>query len=835
MSSIGLKPGSWFNRIGMGFARSLRLGEFRLLLLACLLVAIALSVVGALGSRIEQAMQFRTSAILGADAILASTRPLDREYWELAEELGLETADSISFMSMLTNGQESRLVNVRAVSENYPLRGEILIKSDTNPEGYVEYRHPPGQGAVWAVTQAVVDLGLDKQGALQIGDMQADFVGEILLDPEGGADRIRFAPRVIMNMRDLESTGLLTPASRARYRLLLAGDRGAIEAFDEAVRPKLESYEEMVVADIRKDEVNSTVGRIISYIRLAVLLSVILSVVAMALAAQGLWRRQVVEMALLRCLGQQNRKTMLRLGLRYLIAGVPVCVLGALIGFTIQDVVGRIVQEQVIMRLPEPSLWSLAGAGLITLIALFVVTLPTLRAVQQVPSVILLRASGSPPMTQQQSTFSVLLLIVALTIFLAGDIMLALTVLPGLLLAALLFWGVTRLLIYVVGRMVRTRTSPYYVALKEVCSNGARSAWITSTLGSIVFALVLLAVFRYDIFESWGQTLPDDSPNVFAINIKQSNIEPLGEFLDGQNVGRSDMYSIIRTRIVEINGRPVSEYNFTGEAKDRVSHVFNLTETVDLPQDNEVVEGQWFQGTERGLSIEDETASELALKLGDTLTLDTAGIRHTAPILNLREVVWENIRPNFFIIATPGLLEGAPVSHMLAVHVDDDINRFINQMSREFPNISAINVSILLQRFQEIINQGSMAISTLLVFTLLAAGLVFFGILQGQKITRQLQIALLKSMGASRSFIRKAVISEFALLGIFSGLLGSAMALLTGTLMADQVFEMELVVSWYWMTISVAIGIVLVSIAGYLSIQGLLRVVPVRLLANNRG
>ncbi|MCY4275338.1 MAG: FtsX-like permease family protein [Gammaproteobacteria bacterium] len=835
MWSIGLKLGTWFSQIDMGFARSLRLSEFRLLLLACLFVVIALSVVGALGSRIEQAMQLRTSAIMGADAILSSSRPLSQIYWEVAEDLGLKTADSISFMSMLTNDQESRLVNVRAVSENYPLRGEILIKSDTSPEGFVEYKSSPDQGTVWAATQAVVDLGLNELEKLQIGDMQADFIGEIMLDPEGGADRIRFAPRVIINISDLESTGLLTPASRARYRLLVAGDREAIEVFYESVSPELESYEEIVVADIQRDEVNSTVGRIISYIRLAVLLSVILSIVAMALAAQGLWRRQIVEMALLRCLGQQNKKTMLRLGFRYLTMGIPVCMLGALIGFAIQDVVGRIVQQQVIMRLPEPSFWSLAGAGIITLIALFVVTLPTLRAVQQVPSVILLRTSSSPPMTQQQSSFSILILIVALTIFLAGDIMLALTVLPGLLLAALLFWGVTRLLIYVVGRIVGIRSLPYFVALKEVCSNGARSAWIVSTFGSIVFALVLLAVFRYDIFESWGQTLPDDSPNVFAINIKQSNLEPLGEFINGQNVTRSDIYSIIRTRIVEINGRPISEYNFTGEAKDRVSHVFNLTETADLPQDNEVVQGQWFQGNASGLSVEDETASELGLELGDTLTLDTAGIRHTAPILNLREVVWENMRPNFFIIATPGLLEDAPVSHMLAVHVDDDINRFINQMSREFPNISAINVSILLQRFQEIVNQGSMAISTLFVFTLLAAGLVFFGILQGQKITRQLQIALLKSMGASRSFIRKAVISEFALLGIFSGLLGSAMALLTGTLMADQIFDMELTVSWSWMAISIAVGIVLVSIAGYLSIRGLLGVVPVRLLANNRG
>ena len=835
MFNIGLKPDNWSSQVIRGFKANLRLGEFRLLMLACLLVAIALSVVGALGSRIEQALQVRTSAILGADAILSSTRPISPKHWELARQMELETVHSISFMSMLTVGEESRLVNIRAVSEKFPLRGEILIKSDDHPEGYEEFRQPPRSGKVWAVTQAVVDLGLNEAGTLQIGRMKADFDGEILLDPEGGADRIRFAPRVIMNISDLESTGLLAPASRARYRLMLAGSPDAVEAFETRVRPNLESHEKIVIADIRRDEVNATVGRIISYIRLSVLLSVILSVVAMVLATQGLWHRQIAEMALLRCLGQQNKKIMARLGLRYMAAGIPVSVLGALIGFAVQDVIARIVHEQTAINLPAPSIWALAGAVFITLLALFVVAFPALRAVRQIPPLTLLRASSSPPQSQQQSTFSVLLLILALTIFLADDWALALVVLPGILLGAMSFWGLTRLVIFMIGKTVGAHSSPYCVALKEVCSNGARSAWIISTFGTIVFALVLLAVFRYDILESWSRTLPDDAPNVFVINIKESNLEPLRAFLEQWKVSRSDMYSIIRTRIVEINERPVNEYNFSGEAKERLSHVFNLTETAVLPQDNKIVLGQWFDTEERGLSVEIETAEELELEIGDTLALDTAGIRHVVPILNLREVVWENMRPNFFIIATPGLLEGAPVSHMLAVHVDEDLNLFINQMSRAFPNVSAVNVSILLQRFQEIVAQGSMTISTLLMFTLLAAGLVFFGTLQGQKMTRRLQLALLKSMGAGRSFIRKAIVSEFALLGSLSGLLGSAAAIFSSRLLADRVFEVEINISWYWMGISVAAGVVLVAVSGYLSIRSLLDVAPMHLLARNKG
>ena len=836
MLDTDLKREDWFRGVGAGFRRSLRLGEFRLLLLACLLVSIALSAVGALGSRIEQAMQIRTSAILGADAILSSARPLGDEYSDLAEELGLETARSVGFLSMLISGEESRLVGIRAVSDNFPLRGEVLIKREEVPEGYVVLERPPKRGEVWAATQIVVDLGLDVDDPVQLGEMSADFNGEILLDPEGGASRIRFAPRVLMNLEDLEETGLVTPASRARYRLMVAGTREAVDAFEQAVRPRLKTYEQIVVADIRRDEVRSTVGRIISYIRLAVLLSVILSVAAMTLAAQGLWRRQMTEMALLRCLGRQNGKIIARLGLVYLAAGLPVCIAGVLIGFGIQYLAGRLVQELAIITLPGPSPWPLAGAALVTLLSLFVVSMPTLRAVRHVPPLMLLRASTGPPLGQRSSTFSILVLIVLLTVILAGDAALALTVLPGLLLAALLFWGLIRLLILIAGRIARASPSPYYVALKEVCSNGAHSAWIASTFGTIVFAIVLLGIFRYDIFETWGQTLPDDAPNVFVINIKESNLPPLQAFLDKQELTRTDMYAIIRGRIVQINGRAVTEYDFASrEAEDRLSHEFNLTETAALPEDNEVVAGRWFTAADRGLSVEAETAEALELEIGDRITLDIAGSLHVAPVLSIREVVWENMRPNFFIIASPGLLEDAPVSHMLAAHVVDDLNLFVNRITREFPNVSAINVSILLKRFQDIIDQGSMAISTVFLFTLLAAALVFFGILQGQKVTRQWQIALLKSMGAGRSFIRAAVIGEFALLGTLSGLLGSSVALLCGALMAEHIFEIKLEISWHWMGISIALGILLVAVSGYLSIRRLLNVVPVRLLARDGG
>jgi putative ABC transport system permease protein len=808
--------------------RQLRLGEFKLLFTGLLLVGVALGAVGTFSERIEQSMQERTSAMLGADGLVSSTRPLPQHYAELAMESGLEVARSVSFMSMLMTEQGSRLAGVRAVSSGYPLRGKVLLSNESG-----QPTESPVPGTVWTATQLVSDLGLESGSTVQLGDAELVYRNEILLEPEGGAGMLRLAPRVLMNIDDLERTGLITPASRARYRLLVAGTAEALEKFELAIEPELESWEHWRVADIRRDEVRSTVGRIVSYIRLAVLLAVVLAVVSMSFAAQGLWGQQANEVALLRCLGQRHSQTLKSLSQAYLVAAVPASLVGVGLGYLLQLVAGRFVETATGIALPPSSWLPVVLSVAACLVVLVTVMLPILVSMRHVPGLSLLREGQTDRIRSNRIAISTIIgLLVLLTLFLSRDMALAGAVLAGFLLAALVLWSIIRSLIFLARRFVRRRASAFYIAVKSMCANASRSAWIASTFGAIMFSFVLLGVIRGDIMDAWQQSVPDTAPNLFLVNIKAPDIVPLTSLLEDNGVEGVEMFSVIRTRITEINNQPVSSLEFSSEeSRHRINHEFNLSELSELPEDNTVVHGEWFNGSTPGLSLEIDTAQVLGLETGDILGLDVAGQRYSAPITSVRHVKWDNMKPNFYIIGSPGLLADAPRNFISGIYVEGQRAELVNQVNRLFPAITAIDLGMLLARFRTLVDQGSGAISMVFMFTLVAAILVFTGILQGQRGARRQEIALLKSMGATKRFVRTAILTEFSLIGLVAGIVGSLLAMLSSWLLAQNLFELTFDFPWQWLFTAIFTGVPVVSITGYLSIRKLLDEYPIRLLS----
>ncbi len=815
------------------FKRQLRQSEFRLLFASILLAGIALGAVGIFGDRMEREMVNRTSAMLGADAQISSTRPLDDSYGLKAEELGLEVARSVNFMSMIINDRGSRLAGVRAVSSNYPLRGEIVLKGQGNlPEGQ-KTRSAPPVGSVWAASQLSKSLGLKFNSSVQLGDSVFKYQHEILLEPEGGAGMLRLAPRILMNLEDLGETGLINPASRARFRLMVAGDRDALSRFEAAIKPKLKEYESWRIADTRQQQVRNTVGRIVSFIRLAILLSVVLAVVAMALAAQGLWGKQANEVAILRCLGQQHRQTLKRLARSYLGAALPAALIGVLTGFGLQAVAGKLVEDATGIALPPASWMPGMIAVIICLLSLVAVMLPIMISVKQIPAISLLRSGQTDEIRKNRlAIYSILVFLILLTVFLARDLTLALSVLAGLVVATVLLWSCIRVLIVLANRYIAPKSSAWYLAVKAICSNGSRSAWIASTFAAIMFSLILLGLIRGEVFEAWEKSVPDTAPNLFLINIKESNTEPLKDMLVKSGVTKADMYAVIRGRIAKINDRDVASLDFkSAESRHRINHEFNFTELSDLPADNTVISGEWFSSDEPGLSIERETAQVLEVSAGDSLTLDVAGIFFTAPVTSIREVKWDNMQPNFYIIASPGVLGDAARNYISGVYVPQERGDLVYDINRQFPNVTAIDLGMLLERFRKLANQGSGAISVVFLFTFASALLVFIGMIQAQKPSRQREIALLKSMGASRKFIKNSIFTEFALTGFIAGSVACILAMLSSWLLARNLFELSFNIPWGALALYIFCGTLIVSVTGFLSIRNLLNELPVKLLS----
>ena len=817
--------------------RQLRFGEFRLLLAALLLITIALGTAGTLSNRMEQAMQIRTSAILGADAMISSRRPLDERYGELARDHGLELASSVSFLSMVRTSQKSLLAGIRAVSENYPLRGEIVTRHPDASEVIRNNRQGPAQGEIWAAEQIIGELGVSPGDMVGLGELAVRSTGQILLEPEGGAGILRFAPRVIMNLEDLEATGLLAPASRVHFRLMFAGDQEALKRLKAAIVPELKPHERWHEADISRQEVRSTIGRIISYIRLAVLLSVILAVVAMGLAAHGLRVRQANEAALFRCLGQSGLRTLRTVLGPYLVSGLPVVLAGVLAGFCVQEAAAWFILETGGIELPPASPAALSVTAVICLLAYVIVLAPALVSVSRIPPVVLLREAGTDHLRNQSPTvYSVFVLIVLIVFLLSGNWMLSVIVLAGFFLCSMLLWAGIRLMISGLATLVRPRASCWYIAFKMICANPGRSAWIAGTFGIIVFALILLWIVRSDIFGAWERSLPDDAPNLFLINIQQSDRQDLVQLLDRHGIEEALLFPIIRGRVAEINAVPASRaVPDSEESRHRVSHEFNMTETDVLPKDNQVSAGAWVPARGHGFSVERETAELLGLRVGDQILVDVAGSTFQAPVTSLREVKWENMQSNFFIIATPGLFDGAPRNYITALNVESDPAALSFEVTRNFPGISAINLEMIVKRFRILIDQGSRVVSLIFLFTLLCALLVLIGILQGQRSSRRLEIALFKSLGASRRFMRSAVMGEFILVGSLAGLLGGGGSMLTGQLLARHLFELPFEVSWIWVLAGVSAGVFVITVTGYWCVHRLFHVAPVRLLSLDAG
>lgn len=812
--------------------RHARLPAFNLLFVGLLLVGMAIAAVGLFTERFEQGMRVRTSALLGADAMLDSNRPLGDEYATLAEELGLQVARSVSFMSMAITESGSRLAGVRAVSSNYPLRGEVLLAAvDGNEAEAVS--HAPTPGTVWGATQLRLDLNLASSPELQLGDSYLRFEREILLEPEGGVGMLRLAPRLLMNIADLEQTGLLTSTSRARFRLLVAGEKEALVAFEQAIAPLLKHDQSWHVADLQRDEVQHTIGRVVSYLRVTVLLSVVLAIVAMALAAQGLWSRQIHEIALLRCLGQHHSQTLKSLARVYMLVAVPVSLLGIALGYLLQHFVAALIRDATGIPLPPPT-WLPIGLSLLMCIVVVVaVMMPILLAVKKVPTMTLLRAERVDAIRRNRSaSLSVLVLVIVVTLFLARNLWLAFAVLSGFVLAAAILCSAVCGIIAVSKRLVAPRSTAWYSALKALQSNSGRSAWLASAFAATIFALVLLGAVREDLFDEWQKSIPPDAPNLFLLNIQAHETEAFSLLLNSKGVTDMQLYPIIRGRITAINNQKIAEQTFANkEAQHRANHDFNLTVLAELPLDNEISAGSWFNATEKGFSVEKGLAQTLGLAVGDRLTMDIAGQLIDAPINSLRIVKWDNMRPNFFIIAAPGLLADVPRNYITSVYVEQQRNQLVHQISQSYPHITALDLGMLLARVRDLSAQGGNAVSAVFVFTLFTALLVLFGVLQGQRSARELEIALLKTLGAERQFVRRAIVLEFAFLGALAGFIGAGMAILSGWLLAKYVFEFTYSMPWQWLIFSIIGAVIVVAAVGYSSVRSLLSVLPIKLLA----
>ena len=814
--------------------RDVAAGELRILFAALVLAVMAVTAVGFLTDRAERALALEANKLLGGDAVLRADEPVPEHLLQLAQAPGLRHTRTTAFASMISAGEAVQLGEVRAIGEGFPLRGTFLIQAaEGGPETIAAA--VPRPGTAWISRAGAQVMGVGVGDRIGVGTLSLTVAALVVQEPEASLNYLNSGPKVFFNLSQLGESGLVQPGSRITYRLVVAGTPTSVEAFVARTRPLLGRGQRLETAADARPEIRSALDRADRFLGLAALVSVVLAAIAVAMAARRHAARHLAGSAVMRCLGASQRTLVgIHVG-ELLFLGLFASTVGVLLALGLQAAVGGYLEQVLRVAIPAAS-WRPALEGLgVGLTVLMAFGLPPVLALRRVPALRVLRRdldAGEP------SAWVVSILgLAGLALLLwwkAGSATLGTAMLGGIA-ATLAVLGLIAYALVWLLRRVRTRLQgPWRYGLANVSRRPAASIAQIASLGLGLMVLMLLTFVRTDLLSRWQQAMPADAPNRFVINVQQDQVAPVTRQLTAQGVRDPLLFPMVRARLVSMNGKQVTGRDFAargGRARRLAEREFNLSFGKGIGDDNEVVAGRFWstQAPPRAaeISVEQEFAESLGWKVGDRVGFDIAGQVFEATITSLRRVEWESFRPNFFVVASPGALDGYPASYIGGVHVPKvRAPTLTRDLVRAFPNLTVIDVDAVLDQVRGTVDQVSRVVEAIFYFSLAAGVLVLLASVSASQDERLREAAIMRVLGGTRRQLLLAQASEFTAIGLLTGLVAAIAATVLAGVVAREVFDLPFTADWRLVATSTTLGVVASVAAGMLATRRVLSAPP---------
>jgi len=813
-------------------ARDWRAGELRVLAAALVIAVASVSSVAFFADRVSRALVRDAHQLLGADLVLVSDRAWAPEVAEEIARRGLQHAAALNFISMARGPAGSQLAGVKAVTDNYPLRGRLRIAPAPGaPDAPAS--SAPARGAVWLDERLASALGAPVGTRLRLGAAEFTVAAVLTLEPERGANFFNIAPRLMMNAADVPATELVQTGSRVWYYLYAAGEPAAVAALEAWTRPRLERGQRVDNLENGRPEVRASIERARSFLGLTALLAAILAGVAIALATRRFVERHLDGCAVMRCLGATQSRLLALHAAEFLVLGAAASLAGCALGYAAQGAIAAALGELLQAGLPAPSATPALQGFLVGLVLLLGFALPPLVQLKNVPAARVIRRESGAPRGGTLALYAAgAAALSGLLLWQAGDVRLGLYVIGGFGVAVLVFtavaFGALRVLsASAVARRLGAKSAALRYGLANLRRHARGNAVQVASLALGLTAVLLLTFTRNDLVDAWRRSAPPDAPNRFLLGVQPEQVAEVRAFLAARGVGAPELEPMVRGRLVAVNGRPVSADDFEeARAKRLVEREFNLSYAEALPGHNQIAAGRWFARGARELSAEQGIAERLGWKLGDELTFSVGGERVSAPLTSLRRLRWDSMKVNFFVIASPPLLEGLPTSFISAFRAAPGAEGALNELTRRFPNLTLVDVSAALRQAQAVIDHVINAVQFVFLFALGAGLLVLYSALVATEDERRREAAVMRVYGASRAHVTGSQRAEFLAMGLVAGVLATLGAAAIGQLLARRVFELDLPPgAGLWLAGPLA-GVLLLSLNAWLSARKVLSASP---------
>ncbi|MBU1235218.1 MAG: FtsX-like permease family protein [Gammaproteobacteria bacterium] len=802
--------------------RDWRAGELTVLGLALVLAVAALSSVSFLADRVQQGIVLHSHQLLGGDMLLSADHKWSDDFRQAALRDGLQLAESASFISMVSGGEATQLAEVKAVSDNFPLRGALRIAPTLNAPDE-ETQRVPASGESWPDERLAHILGTE---GVKLGALESRVGAVLTMDPDRGINAFSLAPRMLVNLVDLPATQLIQPGSRVTWRLHVAGEAKALERFRRWATARLGRGERLESLDNARPEVRNLLERAGRFLRLAALLTVVLAAVAVGLTSDRYLRRHLDGCAVMRCLGASSGRILAIHGGEFILFGLSATLLGCALGYGAQLALQFALSGLLGAELPLPSWRPWAHGSIVGLVLVAGFVLPPLLRLRRVPTVRVLRRewNAAEPRLLAAYGFGVMLLVL-LMVWVAGELKLGAIVVGGFAVAVLVYGGIGRALLVMGRRRTGAAFDPWRLGLANLRRRWRDTVIQAVALGLGLTTLLVLTIARGDLMESWKAKVPMDAPNRFVINLQPDQREAFSRFFGEHGLPPPVTEPMVRGRLTAVNSQPRRHADYADErARRLMEREFNLSWTSELPTGNTVVAGRWYgSDSSPQFSVEQGLAETLGLAVGDDLTFEVAGVPLSARVTSLRKLDWDSMRVNFFVVAPPGLLEGYPASYITSFHLPSGRGSLVTDLVRAFPNITVIDVAAVIRQLQDSFDQVARAVQALFGLALVAGLIVLYAALQAGFDERQRELAVMRALGARQRQLRQVLLAEFAALGTVSGLLAGMGAAGIAWALATFVFRLDYLPSPWLPIVGMVAGTVGVIFAGMSATRDMLR------------
>ncbi len=760
---------------------------------------------------------------------------------------GAEMTHVTETLSMASVGGSSQplLAIVKAVDPaKYPFYGA----PELDPPG--ELRQVLTDGTAVATMELLIRTRGSIGDTLQLGTARFRLAAILKLEPDRIASGMDIGPRILITRAGLERSGLIRPGSRASESFLFRLPAG-LDVADVRGVLRAGLGRRAGISDFRDPNPSISRGleRTANFLSLIGLLALLVGGLGVATTMHSYLQQKLDNIAVLKCLGCRSSQITRIYLIQGLFLGTAGSLAGVVLGYVLQLLFPPLLKGMLdITAKLEPAPGAAAQGFVIGILTTLLFLLPPLLAVRRVrPLRLFLREMPETRFStlgrlrrDPVPLMASLLLIIGVGLiasWLADSMIRGVVFLGGLAVSILILAAAARLLLLILKRLPRPGSLVLRHALKNLHRPGSHITSVLVSVGIGVAFILTVYLIQTSLLSQIMRSAPRNFPNVFLLGITERDKESLWTFLRSQpGIDAGNPIPGIPARLQRVDGKDAAQIGLRDGGRHYFEHEFVLSWTATLPPETRIIEGRWWEPpfSDPLISVAQHAAQELNIHPGSSLEFECGGRVIRGRVTNIREFDFPQPGANNQFIFTPGALDGLPASYVGGLRMaPPNVAAFQRDLFERFPGITSIDVGQFMTRIQGILDKIANAVRFVALFAIVAGIITLASSVSSTRFQRIREAVLLKTLGATRSLVARIHATEFVIIGLAAGLIGSLLASTAARYLLGHLLETEYTFRWLPVLVGTTAGAALAVATGWLASRGILNHRPLEVLREN--